>query len=514
MKTTFSLLLTIIGLSLIAQAPAIEWQKSLGGSDLDHAVDVKQTLDGGCILVGATRSEDGDITSNNGNSDVWVVKLNSLGEILWQKTYGGSQSEEAFSIILTNDGGYAFAGYARSNDGDVTLNKGQRDFWIVKLNDTGDIIWQKTYGGTASDLAYSIKQTSDQGFVVVGQTTSNNGDVTNNNGWDDIWVIKLNEFGGLEWQKSYGGNGFDMAYSVQQTFEGGYIVAGETDSNDTFNNNIYGHNDFWILKLNTLGELEWQKNLGGSGHDSSKGIIQTTDGGYVIVGYSRSNDFDVTNNNGNYDFWVVKINEIGNIIWQKSYGGSSQDRANSIFQANDGGFVIAGESESNNGYLNQNFGQKDVWVIKLNGNGDLVWQKSFGGSNEDYAIRIIQTNDNGYTFVGGTFSNDINVSNNNGQLDVWIVKLFPDNLSNIEFLSTSNISIYPNPTQNFVNISSENNIQKIELYDVNGRILYVSEQKRDKISLENFSNGIYFLKIQLDNGDIVSQKIQKSNSGY
>lgn len=509
--TLKNLLLSFLFLSLksFSQAPSIEWQKCLGGTNNEHAVDIKQTSDGGFILVGATNSIDGDITSSYGNSDVWVVKLDVLGNIQWQKTYGGSLNEEAFSIIQTSDGGYIFAGYTRSSDGDVTLMQGSSDYWIVKLNPLGDIEWQKTYGGTFGEIAYSIVQTTDGGFAIAGFTSSINGDVIFNNGFNDVWVIKLNVWGELIWQKTFGGNNFDESFSIQQTSDGGFIVAGETYSNNGDITNNQGASDFWVIKLNNNGELQWQKTYGGSQFDTAFSIILNSTGGYVIAGYTKSNNGDVVGNNGDYDFWVIKIDDSGNLVWQKALGGTGIEKANSIQQTIDGGYIVVGESSSNNGYVTANLGMSDTWVIKLNANGDLIWQKSFGGSNDDYALRVIQTIDNGYAFVGGTFSNDFDVSGYNGGLDVWVVKLFPDNLSNHEVSLVKDISVYPNPTKNFINIFSKKEIQKIELFDIKGLKIYESKQVNDKVSLENFSKGVYVLKIILENGEIISEKVIK-----
>ena len=262
MKKLYILLATLFALNFAKAQPSTQWQKSLGGTNNDQAYSIQQTTDGGYIVAGWSSSIDGDVTGNHGGNDYWVVKLNSSGTIAWQKSFGGSNDDYAYSIQQTNDGGYIVAGWSRSNDGDVTGHYGTTnyyDYWVVKLNSTGTIEWQKSLGGSDHDYAYSIWQTTDGGYIVTGRSYSNDGDVTGNHGGDDYWVVKLNSTGTIAWQKSLGGTNNDQAYSIQQTNDGGYIVAGRSYSNDE---NVTGHHgtanyyDYWVVKLNSTGTIE------------------------------------------------------------------------------------------------------------------------------------------------------------------------------------------------------------------------------------------------------------------
>jgi hypothetical protein len=228
-------------------------------------------------------------------------------EIIWQKILGGSSDDYAFSIQQTPDGGYIVAGYTESNDGDVKGNHENGDFWIVKLDKDGNIEWQKTLGGSNWDWAFSVQQTPDGGYIVAGFTWSNDGDVSGNHGSLDAWIVKLDKDGNIEWQKTLGGSGNDWATSVQQTTDGGYIVAGGTYSTDGVIRGNHGSLDAWVVKLDGNGNMQWQKALGGSGSDSAWSVQQTTDGGYIVAGFTKSNDGDVTGNHGSADFWVVKL---------------------------------------------------------------------------------------------------------------------------------------------------------------------------------------------------------------
>ncbi len=409
---------------LYAQAPNIQWQKSLGGSGNDWAHSIQQTSDGGYIVAGVNNSNGGDVSGNHGEADAWIVKLNATGNIQWQKSLGGSGSDRANSISQTSDGGYIMAGYSLSYDGDVSGNHGNGDYWIVKLNATGNIQWQKSLGGIDNDEAQSIQQTSDGGYIVAGWSFSTDGDVSGNHGSGDFWIVKLNATGNILWQKSLGGSGSDGAYSIRQTSDGGYIVSGYSRSNDGDVSGSHGNADYWIVKLDATGNIQWQKSLGGSGDETTGlSIVQTTDGGYIVSGYSRSTDGDVSGNHGDADAWIVKLNATGSILWQKSLGGSGADGANYIQQTSDGGYIIAGVNSSNDGDVSGNHGKADYWIVKLNTTGDIQWQKSLGGSNDESAWYIGQTTDGGYIVVGWSLSNDGDVSGNHGKQDSWVVKL-------------------------------------------------------------------------------------------
>ena len=280
----------------------------------------------------------------------------------WAKTYGGSDRDWADSIQQTSDGGYIVLGSTNS----FGFASGTA-LWILKLSSVGDVEWQKIYGASSSShRPRSIQQTMDGGYIVAGETRT----------WgtsSDIWVLKLSSEGDVEWQKAYGGNDVDEAHSIQQTYEGGYIVAGETRT--------WGAGgDIWVLKLSSTGDVEWQKTYGGSGEVHS--VQQTRDGGYIVAGGIN----------------VLKLSSEGDIEWQHSYGTVS---ASSVKQTMDGGYIVAGTGggggEGMVPYVN--FG-----ILKLSFNGEIEWQKAYGGGFDDHASSIQQTSDEGYIFAGNTAS--------------------------------------------------------------------------------------------------------------
>jgi len=405
----------------------IEWEKSFGGSGIDQAYSIQQTLDEGYIVAGKSESSNGDVGGNKGEFDYWILKLDKSGNIEWEKNYGGSENDEAYSIQQTLDEGYIVGGNSRSLDGDVgTTSYPALDYWIIKLDKSGNIEWEKIYGGSHNEELSSIKQTLDGGYIVSGLTWSSKGIESTNNGENDYWILKLDSSGELEWEKSYGGSKFDLASSIQQTTDGGYIVGGRSKSDDGQIGENYGNFDYWIIKLNDKGIIEWEKNYGGSKKDYFRSIQQTKDGGFIIVGGTGSKNNDVNDHNGDFDYWVLKIDTEGSIEWEKTYGGSKLDEAWSVDQTLDDGYVVLGYSRSKNKDVIDNYCKTDYWLIKLDETGNLQWGKNYGGSKWDTPQSIKQTSDSGYIMVGYSNSSNGDVSENNGFDDYWVVKLAPE----------------------------------------------------------------------------------------
>lgn len=491
------LLITHLG---FAQAPAIEWQKSLGGSAADGASSIQQTSDGGYIVAGTTSSINGNVTGNKGGYDYWVVKMTANGTLQWQKTLGGTQDDYALCVQQTTDGGYIVAGYTNSTNGDVTGNHGDNDYWIVKLAATGDIVWQETLGGTANDKAYSIIQTTDLGYIVIGSTTSNNGDVTGYHGGTDLWIVKLSSSGLIQWQKTLGGTNADFTFgseSIQQTKDGGYIVAGASASNNGDVTGVQGGSDYWIVKLTFTGVIEWQKTMGGTSSEAAYSIYQTAEGGYIVAGTTPSNDGDVTGYHGGsgYDAWIVKLSSIGNIQWGKAIGGTDYDFIKSIKQTTDGSYIAAGFTPSNDGDVSGNHGGYDLWIVKLSDIGNILWQKTLGGSTSDMGSSIQQTSDEGYIAAGSSSFPNGDVTENQGSSDFWIIKLVPETLNTSDF-SKNRLQVYPNPTSSILSFQNPQNItiDKILITDLAGKTILQQEQFTPQINVEQLARGMYILQ--------------------
>jgi hypothetical protein len=415
--------------------PLIEWQRSYGGSGFEsfgtisERNTIKPTPDGGYIFTSGSNSADGDVANNNnGDSDFWVAKVDGTGGITWENSYGGSSDDVSFSIALTSDGGYVLAGYSSSTDLDVTENHGSIDILVIKINATGEMQWQKLFGGSISETAHSIIATSDGGYIIAGDTSSIDGNITASNGGTDCWILKLDSNGDLEWQKNYGGSSEDLAYEIIEDSDG-YVFIGMTDSTDGDVTGIHGTFDYWIVKIDFVGNLIWQKAYGGEWLDSARSIRKTNDGGYIICGETTSNDGNVSGIHGVFvpgwpypsDGWIIKTDANGNLQWQSAVGGEGADSINSI-EKNGDGYIAAGYSLSNDSFVVGNHGSNDVWVIELSDNGEIIWQKPLGGSEWDHANSVAVVPD-GFIVAGTTWSNNYNVTNNHGYFDLWLVKL-------------------------------------------------------------------------------------------
>ena len=360
----------------LAQPPQ-DWAKTYGGNNEDKGYAVQQTSDGGYIVAGSTES------FGAGGSDFWVFKLKTNGDVEWQKTYGGTEHDRARAIQETSDG-YIVAGSTYS------FSQGEDDFWVLKLKPDGEVEWQKSYGGRDRDFCTSLQKSSDGGYIVAGCTQTFGG------GGGNFWVLKLDSSGAVTWEKTYGGTNFDSAYSIQETTDG-YVVAGRT--------HLFGTGgDMWLLKLDKDGNVNWQKTYGGTDWDSANSVRQTSDG-YIVAGAT------VSFGAGSANFWVLKLDTSGNVVWQKTYGGSDSDQATSIQQSSDGGYIVTGSTESFGA------GDKDFWVLKLDSGGNVNWQKTYGGSEWEQAWSIQQDSDGGYVVAGSTESFGV------GNYDFWILKL-------------------------------------------------------------------------------------------
>ena len=418
-KLLLIVLILLFKLTSFAQAPAIEWQKTYGLEGREEANCIQKTSDGGYVIAG-------EVSAGATGGGFLVVKINNTGVLQWQQRYGGtSANETAYSIQQTTDGGYIVAGETSSTDGDVTGNHGMMDFWVIKINSVGTLQWQKTFGGTQDDIAYSIQQTTDGGYIVAGRTSSVDGDITlfHGNEITDYWVVKMNSLGVLQWQKTLGGTSTDEGHSIQQTADGGYIITGEATSSDgdVLNDINPAYPNAWVVKLNSTGSIQWQKTLEKIINHITNvySIQQTIDGGYIMAGQTESTDYL------SWDYYVVKMNASGTVEWQKSFGGTLDDKAYSVKQTIDGGYIVAGSTRSTVGDVSGNHGTDDYWVIKLNSTGTLLWQKPLGGTLVDVANSVLQTTDGGFIVAGSSRSNNGDVTNNIGSNSIrfWVVKL-------------------------------------------------------------------------------------------
>jgi len=433
----FKLLILLIILSVLSQKaisqskPEIEWEKTYGGYSRDELHALLPTDDNGYLLGGWTMSTDGDIKSGNkGQSDFWVVKTNEQGLILWEKTFGLIGDEIFSDFKPTSDGGFIIGGSTNMiNLEKINPLSGIQNFLIYKIDKFGNIIWVKIFGGNGNDELSKIQPTDDGGFLLLGSTTSVDGDVQSRSkltyNWldVDIWVVKIDKNGQLLWEKSFGkinsGEGISCVYPL---IGEGYLLGGYSQTNKNGITSSYG--DFYILKIDTEGKLIWEKTYGGTSHENISVIFSPSKNGYLLIGGTNSVDGDVQSRKSiqyqydNFDLWIVKIDKTGNLLWEKSYGEKSIDLIQSGCITSQNDYVLAGYSDVN---LNPNdVPQFDSWLVKIDSLGNKTLDKTYGGTDTDAFTSIIATNNNKFVIGGYTKSNygDIQ-SGNHGAQNPW-----------------------------------------------------------------------------------------------
>ncbi|MEZ5014622.1 MAG: hypothetical protein R2794_10050 [Chitinophagales bacterium] len=426
MKTLFSISFLLISISLYSQAPDILWEHTYGGTLNDEAHAMRQTPDGGFILAGTSYSSDLDIPDNYGSRDYCLVKTDAYGNLEWAHNYGGPGTDFCEDVACAYDGGFIAIGYVLVPGGDIPETFGSSDIWLVKTDIDGNLIWQKNYGGAGAEIGECIIQTSDGGYVFSGESSSIDGDVTGQHGSGDVWVVKLDADGNIQWQKCVGGTELDHAYSIDETTDGGFIVLADSYSSDGDVDVNHGEKDYLLCKLDGSGNLEWAHAYGGSGNEWAHSVKQTPDGGYIAAGYTESNDGDVSGNHGTYDVWLIKTDSIGNLEWQKCLGGSAGDYGYDLKIGNDNNFFVTGISGSDDGDVTLHYGSPflaDVWIIQLDIAGEIQWQKTIGGTQSDWGFAFMNLSDSTYVVSGLTGSTDYDVELTHGLQDFWLVKL-------------------------------------------------------------------------------------------
>jgi hypothetical protein len=524
--------------------PTIKAQRTIGGSLTDNLTSINITKDGGLIAGGYSYSNiSGEKTENSrGGYDYWVVKFDSLGSIQWDKTIGGSNLDWLTSLTQTSDGGYILGGLSYSNiSGEKTENsRGDDDYWIVKLDSSGNIQWDKTIGGSDLDGLNSLQQTSDGGYILGGGSRSNiSGEKTENRrgGYEfDYWIVKLDNLGNIQWDKTIGGNSGDNLQSIQQTADNGYILGGNSSSGisgeKTENNRGSNYtDDYWIIKLDSLRNIQWDKTIGGSANDYYSFAQQTSDGGYILGGSSTS---DISGEktqrnrggNGAFDYWAVKIDSTGNIQWDKTIGGYRNDNLYALQQTGDDGYILGGASYSNisrektENNRDVTLNTADYWVVKLNGSGKIQWDKTIGGSDNDYLINIKEIGKDRYVAGGYSYSgiSGDKTQSSRGVTDYWLVSLFNKTIgpginstsqeaSDITAQNINNgkaFTVYPNPAKDVLHIQT-NASATFSLTDQSGKIICTKTiTDKGEIDVTNFPPGLYYLK---NNATGATQKV-------
>jgi hypothetical protein len=465
------------GYCLLATASIaqITFERTYGVINSDHGEFVQQTMDGGYIIAGTTHSI-------IGREDVYLIKTDAFGDTLWTRFYGGTDFDRGFSGQQTSDGGYIIAGVTRS------FGAGMSDVYLVKTDSLGDTLWTRTFGGNRVDEGYSVQETSDGGFVIAGWTQSFGSTFV------DVYLIKTDSSGDTLWTRAYEGNtGINKGYSVQQTApDGGYIIAGRRKPLSAADYDVY------LIKTDSLGDTLWTRIYGGTADDVGYSVQQTSDGGYIIAGYTKSFGAD------SGDVYLIKTDSSGNLLWAKTYGGSLRDVGHSVQQTIDGGYIITGFKDYE--FIPPFPPWSDLYLIKTDSMGDTLWTRAYGDTSLDAGASVQQTTDGGY-IITGFFSFDPD------ERDVYLIKTNEDGLLGVEENNNAKLKIgnakllqnQPNPfhfsTVIRYQIPSTNHIT-LSIYDITGRLVETLVDKsqesgvyRVKWEGKGQSSGIYFYRL-------------------
>lgn len=491
---------------MLDPAGTLLWQRPFGGSGVDYLY-ADPTPEGNVLVCGRTYSTDGDISGSHGSSEAWVSLLDGDGVTLWQRSIGGSEADsfDAFPVH-TADGGHVMAGNSVSTDGDVTQNQGESDVLLAKVDAEGEVVWVRTYGGSSHDHPYSWKHPTligmpDGGFALLCMTQSPDGDVTGYHGSFDMWILRTDAEGELLWQRTLGSSGDDRSLCMAPTADGGLVVTGTIDRADGDVTEAMGERDWWVVKLGPDGELDWQRSLGGSRDDVPAKVLQTEDGGYLLCGATRSGDGDVTghHNPNNTDGWLVKLDADGALSWQRALGGGSADGLYDLLPTSDGGCMAVGDVLSSNGDVVGSNGLYDAWLVRVDGAGELLWQRPFGGSNYDYFEALRPAPQGGWYAVGATASPDGDVVGHHDGLhyDVWVTYL-NDPTTGLDDGSDDPLAFraWPVPSSGLVNLDLPGNTGTLTVRDALGRSIHraPTRSQRTSVDLTGRGPGAYILE--------------------
>ncbi len=464
--------ITAVTTGLSAQTPGTLWQKVYGGDDDDEGHSVSQTTDGGYIIAGRTQS------FGAGGNDVYLVKTDKDGNVLWSNTYGGEENDGAWSVRQTLDGGYIVTGYTAS------FGAGDLDVYLIKTDASGNLKWEKTFGGVSDDEGASVVETTDSCYVVTGYTRSNG------KSWPDVYLLKTDPGGNLLWSKTFGGEQSDAGNCIKTTYNGGFIVSGYTTSGA-------GWKDIYLIRTDGNGDTSWTKTIGNEYDDEGFSVQQTTDTGFIVTGYTWSNDHN------SEDVYLVKTDAAGNVLWTKTYGNNNEEEGKSVIQTLDGGYVLTGFSKPGTFY--------DAYVVRTDENGDTLWTKILGGVSNDLGFDIVQTGMNDYIVAGWSdsfFPPD--------HRNVYLVRL---GLTNGVNQTASNqperLRISPNPFREQTTVRyylNETGHVTLSVFNSSGQKIETLVSKRQTEGFHNIRfnaaglpRGSYLIKLEL-NGAVTTAK--------
>lgn len=467
-------LIAILAVQRVSAQPLDSlWSRTFGGGGDDHIQVVQQTPDGGFILFGYSA------TFGNGQQDYALMKVNAEGDSLWLRSFGGTGSSIGWAGTQASDGGYLIAGNS------TAVGAGSSDFWLVKAGATGDSLWSRSYGGPATEYCYSIAATSDEGYALGGQTRSFGEE------FGDMWLVKVNAQGDSLWSRTYGGTLREYCYQVIALTEGGFLLAGYTES---FGNASVGIPDIWVVRTAANGDSLWSRAYGGTGQEHCYSALRTDDGGFLIAGRTESYGA------GQYDAWLIKISANGDSLWSRTYGGALNETAYSVAPAPEGGYYLAGWTNSfGSGLL-------DYWLLAVDADGDSLWSETFGGPSHDQCYSVAPTSDGGVILGGAT------VSYGAGDADFWLIKAGGSNPVGRELVpipNTLSLAVSPNPFNSSCTFTFDlpsTAPTSVRVLDLLGREMAILKQgtlnsgtHHVAFDARSYASGIYLVELQAGN---------------
>lgn len=520
-KLLFLILLAAHCLAAHTQPIALEWQACFGTTLKETAFDVCSTGDG--YIIAAEKY------GNDMGMAMMLIRTGPEGQPIWERLYGGSGDDRPYRMFPAGNDCYYVYAISASSDGDLSNSPypgGYSNFWIMKINGIGDIIWDTVYGGTCYDEGWDACLTHDGGMASLGYTCSDDGDITNYYGMADTWLLRTDSLGNKLWDFSIGTAGLDFPSAVIQTSDRGFLVASGSMPTTGGNINCQPYNldysDIVLFKIDSMANVQWQQCIGGSGNEAIQDMIEVEDG-YMLACIVQAADGDMTgsgyhygwNSNGDpyTDVWLAKLDFEGNIVWQKCYGGTAPDVPNSIFPIGDGGYIIIAETESNNGDVsgkhNPHGVGSDIWVFKINASGDLLWQKCIGGLGYERLdwSGVLDMGDGSYvisaTLTHNGNSGDIDCMTYTGNNDIWLIQIRDTTVvSTVEQPSKAqSLLLYPNPatTQSWLQLPENTALAQaqIELYSSSGRLLHKAKPSSHfhKIDVAHLPKGLYLVRV-------------------
>jgi len=507
---------------MLSQDFSVVNQITLGGNDMDYTAYGRKTNDGGYIIGGSSQSGiSGDKTEpKRGSRDYWLVKLNADLSPAWQKTFGGTGINILEDVLQASDGSYYIIG---TSDSPISGNKtvdtigGGGDFWLIKLDIDGNILWQRVYGGTNSDIGNSIIEIDDTTLLLAGYSFSDSSGTKteNSRGLSDYWIMKIDTSGSVLWDKTYGGSGNDRLRDMIINSHGEIFLSGESNSNASGEKteSNYGYSNIWVLKLDAQGNIIWDKTIGSEGFNSRGRLSIDNNIVYVIA---SSEDFSsgtqTENTNGEYDIWVTRLDNNGNIIWDRMIGGSDRDIAVAAIISFDNNILISATSYSgvSGSKTEPSIGFGDYWVVCVDSLGAIQWQKTIGGTGIDIISNIIEVAQNRYLLVGYSTSSisGHKTDYNRGAEDYWIVEIaantgLPERNSNFSL-------VYPNPATDVIYISSFCSNTTYSINDIVGNTVMPQEKLKDNtINISTLRKGMYFISLESTQGRVVRRFVVK-----